>query len=272
MKLKKILSIELQKVIPYSSFWVIISILLGLLILFTLSVPFFESSILGDTIEIKNYFKFPIIWNTTTWIASFFNHLLSILIIVLIGNEFNYRTFKQNIIDGITKYEIVVGKLIIMLILTTLYIIIVNILTLGLGINFSDTNNSIFENYYYNFTLFLQTFGLMCFAMMIVFFVKNTALSIIIYIGYFIFELIVRGILNLRNLEIYKYLPMKIILNLTPTPSLQTALGNQDATVNFQNIDNSSEAFDLSFITLISVIYISIFLFLSFYRVKKQNF
>jgi len=273
MNLRKIISIELQKTLSYISFWIIIGIMLGLYILFTFSVPFFELSILGSSFDVSNYFEFPIIWNTTTWIASFFNHLLAILIIILIGNEFNFRTFKQNLIDGLTKNEIIVGKMSLIVLFSLSYVIIVNIITFILGAIYSDSGSSmIFNGYYYNLLLFLQTFGLMTFGMMIVFYLKNTALSIIVYIGYFIFEAISRFILFLNNVDITKYFPMKIILNLTHRPALNTAFNDEQMAEMVENTENTFATLDMSIISILSIIYVSIFILLTFYKVRKQNF
>jgi ABC-2 type transport system permease protein len=59
-----------------------------------------------------NPFAFPETFHTVAYFSSFFVLLPAILVIMLITNEYNYRTHKQNIIDGWSRKEFMGSKLI----------------------------------------------------------------------------------------------------------------------------------------------------------------
>ena len=59
-----------------------------------------------------NPFSFPETFHTVAYFSSFFVLLPAILVIMLITNEYNYRTHKQNIIDGWSRKDFMASKLI----------------------------------------------------------------------------------------------------------------------------------------------------------------
>ncbi|MFK5098226.1 hypothetical protein, partial [Klebsiella pneumoniae] len=59
-----------------------------------------------------NPFVFPEVWQTVAYFSSFFVLLPSILVIMLVTNEYTYKTHRQNIIDGWSRNEFLLSKLI----------------------------------------------------------------------------------------------------------------------------------------------------------------
>ena len=57
-------------------------------------------------------FAFPEVWKTTAYFSSFFVFIPAIVIIMLITNEYTYKTQRQNIIDGWSRAEFITAKLI----------------------------------------------------------------------------------------------------------------------------------------------------------------
>src|SRR5688500_2377894 len=92
-----LLRIELRKILPYRTIWVILGIFILLLFLIVKG---------SSTIEINgqkagtSLYNFPDIWMKLTYIASYFNLLLGILVIILITDEYSFRTLRQQVIDG----------------------------------------------------------------------------------------------------------------------------------------------------------------------------
>jgi ABC-2 type transport system permease protein len=105
----RLLKIELLKLVPYRTFKILFAIYLLLMTLVLLVGKNLGGS--GDEgLTSANVLGFPNIWNYYTLYACYFNIILAILVIFVTCNEFTYRTLRQNIIDGLTRQEAVIGK------------------------------------------------------------------------------------------------------------------------------------------------------------------
>ncbi len=271
MKLYKTISTELIKTIYYNGFWIIIAMTLALFIFISAFVPFFDIQLFGSALDLKSYYKFPLIWKTTTWLSSFFIHLLSLLTIILVTNDYNFNTFKQSIITGLSRTEIIISKIFLILFISTLYTLVVTIITLIYGFGFTESENYrlIFDNYSNVLLLFLQTFGLLSFALFIAFFLKSTAVSVIVYIAYYIFENFLSFIFFVNQKDFSKYFPLEAMSNLNPNPSLTTALSDP---LLKEQITETADTTSIVFFLAISISYILFFLTLVFFKSKRQNY
>ena len=57
-----------------------------------------------------NPFEFPEVFRTTAFASSLFVFIPAILVIMLITNEYTYKTNRQNVIDGWSRNEFLVAK------------------------------------------------------------------------------------------------------------------------------------------------------------------
>lgn len=214
--MRKLLSIELTKLLNYTSFKVI----LGLhLVLFSLVI--FVTSKIDITVpgfDTANLFRFPHIWSYFAWVASWFNLLLAILIIMITGNEFTYRTFRQHVIDGLSRLDLLKGKLAVVFLIAIYSFLLVFISAIIYGLIFSAGINTthFFTNIDKLFIFFLQTLAYMVIGLMLVMFLRSTALSIIIFILIrFPVEPIIR---TFFDSSFRPFFPMKAVGGLTPMP------------------------------------------------------
>ena len=126
--MKKLISIELKKVLTYPTFW----IMLGIYMVMLFMMFFFLRSIKLQGplafLNLDSYYAFPMLWHSLTYVASFFTLLLGMLVIILITNEFTFRTVRQNIIDGLSKVDFLAAK-IYLIILIALFATIMVFLT-----------------------------------------------------------------------------------------------------------------------------------------------
>src|ERR1051325_9413689 len=106
--MRRLLQIEFIKIKSYRSFWAICAIYALILILVTSTLKMVESE---DPAH--SFFSFPDVWHHLAYVASFLNLLPGILIIMLVANEYTFRTFRQNLIDGLAREEIVYSKFIL---------------------------------------------------------------------------------------------------------------------------------------------------------------
>ena len=218
--MKKLFNLEKIKALSYPAFktLMIIHFLLFFLVILVVSRAHF--SIPG--FSIKGLYQFPNIWQFFPWVASWFNLFLAIVIIILVGNEFSFRTFRQNVVDGLSRNDLIKGKLILIFTIAvyTFIMVLLAILIFGL-INTKDFSFSvIFENSYLLLVYFVQAIGYMTLGLLISIILRNNALSIIMFILYFFpIEPIIRVMFKA---EARNFFPIKIISNLTPTPEFLT--------------------------------------------------
>ena len=58
----------------------------------------------------QGIFNFPYIWHFNTFIIALLKIFFAIVIVAMIGNEYSYKTIKQNLIDGMSKGEFLKSK------------------------------------------------------------------------------------------------------------------------------------------------------------------
>jgi len=272
--IRKLLFIELQKLLPNTTFRVLIILHAGLFLLVAFLSTQIDISMPG--VELKNMHQFPVIWNLFTWLASYFNLFLAILIIVSVGNEFSFRMFRQHAIDGLQRNELITGKLLVILILSFYSLILVFLITLVFGL-FCSTEPDLsvmFDRAYYLFVYFLQTVAYMSLALLITILLRNTALSIIVFVFYFFpVEPVIR---QFFPDTVAQYFPMKIISKLTPAPETSDFINFQfQGAYNGQDINNQITGYagDLPLFVNISVcaLYIAVFILLSTIIMNRRN-
>lgn len=274
--MKKLFQIEKIKALSYPAFRTLMIIHFILFLLVVLIVSRIEFSIPG--FSIKKLYQFPNIWQFLPWIASWFNLFLAIVVILLTGNEFLFRTFRQNIIDGLSRYDLLKGKLILIVSISLYTFILVFLTGLVFGIlNTKDPSFTIFfENIHILLVYFVQAIAYMILGMLFALIFRNNALSIIMFILYFFpIEPIVRVVFP-ESARLF--FPIKIISNLTPKPEVfsltsenaySTASGENP--LELEQMGIISKQLSLEVNTLISVGYVLLFVFLSGVMVRKRN-
>jgi ABC-2 type transport system permease protein len=269
---KKIIEIEWSKISTYSFFKVILILHFSLFLLVTFVFSRMQISVPGFTF--KNLFMFPNVWSTFAWVASWFNILLAILVIVLTGNEFAFRTFRQQVLLGLTRNEFIYGRGVLVLFLAVYGFIMVTFAGFIFGIIFTpDIDFSlIFDNFGLVFIFMIQAIGYMAIGIMLAVLFRNNSLAIIIYLLYFILiEPIVRLFFPV---QIRSWFPVKIISHLTPVPEIlqMTSTGGTDsASMTFEKLGLMPQQLSSTTTTLMAVAYIALFIFFIFRLVRKRD-
>ncbi len=253
-----LLKIEYKKLIPYSTFWVIF----GLFFLFTPIVFYGAGQIKIDAfpIDFATIYNFPNVWNNITYIASWFNLLIGMLLVILVCNEFSFKTFRQHVIDGQSKADFILSKILLMSsfsLLSTLYLFIIG----GLFGSLTGSDTSFLTDIKYLLIYFIQSLGYMSIGLTIAVLIRTSALSIILFISSIFFESIIRLLIPDT---LAQFFPMKIISNLTPFPSPE---GVQVANTNGVIV----EAVSLNTTLLIAVVYIFVFWGISYLLLTKKD-
>ncbi|MBX7127404.1 MAG: ABC transporter permease subunit, partial [Cyclobacteriaceae bacterium] len=114
-----LLQIEFKKLRHYRTFWVI-----GGLYFLTLGMTTatgmeflkmlvrlgaqFDTQVNINRIPI---YHFPDVWHNLSYISGFFKIVLAMLVVISVTNEFTYRTLRQNVIDGLSRWEFLEAKI-----------------------------------------------------------------------------------------------------------------------------------------------------------------
>jgi ABC-2 type transport system permease protein len=131
-------------------------------------------------------FKFDTVWTTVSYYSSYFLMLPALLIVILITNEFNYKTHRQNIIDGLSRFEFLKVKIAMALIFAIACTLVVIITALIFG----ATSGSAFSlQGFKNIGYFLlKAFTYNMVAIVISLLTKRSGVAIAIFFIYTIFE------------------------------------------------------------------------------------
>jgi ABC-type transport system involved in multi-copper enzyme maturation permease subunit len=183
----KLLKIEWHKLLPSRSFRILIGIYVTVFSFFLIIVNLFFQKIepLREAIQVNyNPMVFPDIWIITYWLAQPFTILPAIVVIALVSNEFQYRTGRQHVIDGLTRFEFVLAKFatvkFMALICTLLVFAIATIV--GLTNKMGGSPTGFGESLVYMLAFFFRTLGLLTFAMFLAMWIKRTGVSILFFI------------------------------------------------------------------------------------------
>lgn len=272
--IKQLAKIELIKTQKCPTFWALILVHAILFILVILIGANINVEIQG--INILDFFKAKYLWGTTAWVASWFNLLMGVLLTILVGNEIQFGTFRRQIIDGISRTNFLLGKLMVMLALSIYTIVLVSV-TGFLTSLFTPQglSSDFFINFKVVFVLGLQTLGYMSVAMLFAFLFKSNVASSIFYLLYFILvEPIIRIFVPSPA---YYFFPAKIISHLTPTPNFLEMLSENYAqiegidpntTLQLHNIQDEAT---LSASIFVTIAYILVFLTTIFLIVRNKD-
>jgi ABC-2 type transport system permease protein len=219
----RLLGIEWMKLKHYRAFKIFgILYLIGILgVLFIMNV--FFNNVSGSEIAryIQNPFDYPMIWNTTGWLNSWLLFFPGWLIINHCVNEFNFKTHRQNVIDGWSREQFITAKLLLILIFAFV-ITLINIIatiTLGtiVGASFSLAG---FESMGF---VFVQSLNYLLFAFLLAILLRKSGLAAGIFFLYgLIFEFVIAQALN-HGLKIPPtgfFFPLQVSDELFPIPFL----------------------------------------------------
>jgi len=210
-----LIKIEWYKLRGLVSFWILTGLFFLLLPTFFYYVGSREVKIFS--INFEEIFYFPGVWYYVSYIGHWFNLILGLTVIILVSIEFSNKTLRQNIIDGLSRADLLVGKIILSLIICIICTVYVFLVGLWFGLSYSEGEQAgmIIDKIYYVGVYFVQAMGYMTLALLIALTVRKVGLSIIL----FLFAIPIEFIIQIPVPEkMEKFFPMEVIANLTPNP------------------------------------------------------
>jgi ABC-type transport system involved in multi-copper enzyme maturation permease subunit len=199
-------------------------------------------------------FNFPGIWHNMAYLASWFKLLLALILITVVTNEYSYKTLRQNIIDGMSKWEIIWAKELVILVLSIIAVILLVIITIVFGNSQKDVSvfkgSSILVVYFFTLILYFNL------AYFLSSWLKKSGFVFGILLLY---TIVIENIVAARlSADISRFLPMHLISNMLPNP--MSKLVGQNAVSDFSILNIGICAF-----------YIALFIVLNFQFLKKGH-
>ena len=218
-----LIQIEWLKIKKYPAFW---AMLIIVLLTYPAANLMFYNVYLDITTQkgtqmlakmfLGNPFAFPETWHTVAYISSFFVILPSILVIMLVTNEYQYKTQRQNVIDGWTRRQFMASKLIDVFIVSAITTLLYALVAIGFSI-YADTFDAtkMWDQSYYIGLFFLQTFAQLSIAFLLGYLIKKAFIALGIFLFYYlIVENIATGYIRMKaekiGGDIGRYLPFEI--------------------------------------------------------------
>ena len=264
----QLLQIELKKLTSYRTFWVVCGLYFltigfstasGMEFLKWLAITFdkFGSSLNINRIPL---YHFPDVWLNLVWWSGFFKVLLGIMVVISITNEYAYRTIRQNIIDGMSRFEFLMSKIAFNVLLCILSVVLIFFIAMITGFIYTpEINwNFVFTDLEFYPAYFLELFSYLSFALMLGILVQRSGLTIILLLLANMIEAIIKANIDDYVPWLIPYFPMESISALVPIPFYRYA---------FQQIQDYVDPVSVA----IALAWAFIFNYVSYYKLKKSD-
>lgn len=223
-----LLKIDLKKMTSYRTFWVVCG-------LYFLTLGFGAASGMellkalanliddfGQNININRIplYHFPDVWMNLIWFGGLLKVVLAIMVVISITNEFTYRTLRQNIIDGLSRTEFLISKILTNVLLSLMSVAMIFLIGLVTGMIYSPSIeiSQIITDLEFFLGYFLEIFFFLSYALMLGILIQRSGLTIIFLLLSQMLELIITSNLDDYVPGVIPYFPMRSIWNLIDFP------------------------------------------------------
>jgi ABC-2 type transport system permease protein len=220
--MRSLFAIEWLKLQRYRTFWILIGFFVVLLPLWNYGISHGIVKMGGKDINILNQvYSFSYIWENIGFWTSIFVVFLSILIIIITTNEYQFRTNRQNVIDGWTRMQFYHAKwqvVFVLSLLTTLYVFIVGFLFAVSNDGMSNFPGNIVKLFY----VWVLSLNYYSFCLLLSLLFKRSGITIGMFFLYcMIIETLCKELINWKmDFKLGNYLPLQCSDELLPFPIL----------------------------------------------------
>lgn len=165
-------------------------------------------------------FDFPTVWQTVGFLSSFLLFIPGLVVILLMSNEYTFRTGRQNVIDGMSRSQFIDTKIALIFIIAAVMTLVVALTGLLFGAAGEAPLSPDGTKYLGYF--FVNSVAYMSVALVIVLLLKRSGVSIGIYFLYmFVVENLIAVIVN-HNVwaGAGNFLPLESSDRLIPMPTI----------------------------------------------------
>lgn len=224
----KVLRLELLKFRNYKPFWIILGLFTVSYFAVGLSIKRFIDWVVKEDSDLGFFinsglpvFDFIDIWQNLAYVTFLFKYILAFVIIISICTEFSNKTYRQNLIDGLSRLQFLGSKLVLIFGLSVFGGILLTVLGLILGLLYSPVKapDFIVANMEYVGAYMLEITVFLCIGLFFAVLIRRTGFAIILFILY---SLVIEPILTAvmmhnYNLKVW-YFPIKAVNNLIRVP------------------------------------------------------
>jgi ABC-2 type transport system permease protein len=216
-----LLKIDLKKLTSYRTFWIVCG-------LYFLTLGFGAASGMeflkwlanlfdnfGEKLNISRIplYHFPDVWLNLVWFSGWLKTVLAIMVVISITNEFTYRTLRQNVIDGLSRSEFLISKILTNVLLSVMSVAMIFVIGLVTGLIYTPeveldrilTDLEFFPAY------FLEIFFYLSYALMLGIIIQRSGLTIIVLLLTQMIESIITANIDDYVPWLIPYFPMKSI-------------------------------------------------------------
>lgn len=222
-------------------------------------------------------FNFPYIWHFNTFITGFFKLFLAIVIVSMMANEYNNKTIKQNLIDGLSKKEFIASKFLMVLVFSAISTVFVFLVSLALGLTYSAYNEIgiIFSGLEFIVAFFVKLVGFFSLCLFLGILIKRSAFALGFLFLWQIAEWVVRGIFRWQFFTeqttdaIMGFFPLQSMFNLIKEPFTRLSAVQQIAGQVGEKITLNYHVHWYEFLTVL--VWTAIFVYGSYALLKKRD-
>lgn len=278
--MKRLLLIEYHKMIANrSSRMLIIAYFVLLSLIASIAAIKFDIGPIEFHLAEQGIFNFPFIWHFNSFIAALFKIFLAVVIVSMVANEYSYKTIKQNLIDGLSKYELLKSKVLMVVALSLSSTVFIFILSLILGYRFSDYNEIgiVFRDLEYLLAYFIKLVGFFSFCLFLGILIKRSAFALGFLAVWQMAEGISFGLMKWKLSDVVSYVsaeqvfaffPLNSMSELIPQPFTRLSAVKNIAGQIGEQLDANNEV-SWSNVAIV-LLWTGIFLWMS-YRILQQR-
>ncbi len=223
-----LLQVDLKKLTSYRTFWVVCGLYFITLAFVTASGMEFLKLLarmiegFGSHINIERIplYHFPDVWLNLIWFSGLLKVVLGIMVVISIANEFSYRTIRQNIIDGLSRSEFLISKILTNVLLSLMSVAMIFTIGLATGLIYSPSAefSKIVTDLEFFPAYFLEIFFFLSFALMLAILIQRSGLTIILLLLSQMIEWIITARLDESIPAVIPFFPMRAVWNLIDFP------------------------------------------------------
>lgn len=252
-----LLKIEWLKVKNYRTFW----ILTGLFFVSLYGVNYIAYYVQSRSIPKDNGmaqaiigtppFQFPDVWQTVTYLSGFLLFIPGLLMIISITNEYSYKTHRQNIIDGLSRTQFIMVKIVLTFIIAFASTLVVFLTAFAFGL-YEGVTSLTFEKAENVLYFFVQALSYGAIALLFGVLFKRSGIAIgVFFLFVTVLERMLSAITNHYFTNAGDFFPIRASANLIPFPF-------------FRNVINKLiETPAIPYLLIASAIYLFIYYFIA---------
>jgi len=198
--------LEWLKVRHYRVFWILLGLYLFSLIILTSGGAIFLEFLRYKGVEYNGIdptiipiYDFPDVWHNNAYLGHFTKIFLAFIVVISVTNDWTFQTMRQNIIDGISKREFILSKIILIAFLGAISTVFLFVTSFFMGLIYSHTMDigSMFSGLEFLLLYFVDIFKYCTFALFMTIIMRRPGFVIVFLIFYsLIIEPIIGAILK----------------------------------------------------------------------------